>query len=53
MNKRIGIVTMYYNSVKYGGLLQAYALCKVLNKYEAVTAKQIQYNDRRFKYKAI
>ena len=53
MDKKIGIVTMYYNSVNYGGLLQAYALCKVLNKYEGVYAKQIQYNNRRFKYKVI
>lgn len=28
---RIGIITMYYNSSNYGGLLQAYALCKYLN----------------------
>ena len=27
---RIGILTHYYNSVNYGGNLQAYALCKVL-----------------------
>ncbi len=38
---KIGIVSLYYNSVNYGGNLQAYALCKVLNDagYEA---EQIQ-----------
>lgn len=29
---RIGIVTHYYNSVNYGGNLQAYALCEMLKK---------------------
>lgn len=35
--KRIGITTMYTNSTNYGGLLQAYALCKVFEGlgYEA------------------
>ena len=29
---KIGIITHYYNSENYGGNLQAYALCRVLNK---------------------
>lgn len=29
---RIGIVTLYYKSINYGGNLQAYALCKFLQK---------------------
>lgn len=29
---KIGILTHYYNSVNYGGNLQAYALCKVLEE---------------------
>lgn len=29
--RKIGIVTHYYNSVNYGGVLQAYALCRFLN----------------------
>jgi hypothetical protein len=29
--KRIGITTIYYKTVNYGGALQAYALCKILN----------------------
>ncbi len=38
---KIGILTHYYNSVNYGGNLQAYALCKVL---EAMghNAQQVQ-----------
>jgi hypothetical protein len=32
MYMKIGIVTHYYNSVNYGGNLQAYALCKVLEE---------------------
>lgn len=36
--KRVGILTHYYNSHNYGGLLQSYALCKVLNnaQFDAV-----------------
>lgn len=30
--KKIGILTQYYKSINFGGNLQAYALCKVLNK---------------------
>lgn len=51
MNRNIGIITMYYNSVNYGGLLQAYALCKALDKKEGVHSRQIQYNDRKLKYR--
>ena len=29
---KIGVITEYYNSTNFGGLLQAYALCKVLNE---------------------
>ena len=41
--KRIGIITQYYNSSNFGGLLQAYALCEYLRStgYEP---KQIMYN---------
>ena len=38
--KRVGIVSMYHNSRNYGGLLQAYALCKVLNDL-GIIAEQI------------
>ncbi|MBR2971364.1 MAG: polysaccharide pyruvyl transferase family protein [Clostridia bacterium] len=31
MQNKIGIVTMYHNSINYGGVLQAYALTRVLN----------------------
>ena len=51
MFKRAGIVTMYFNSVNYGGLLQAYALCKVINKY--LPCEQIQYDNKRFKHRVI
>ena len=40
--KTIGIATHYTNSCNYGGLLQSYALCKVLNDM-GFDAKQIQY----------
>ncbi|MBE7056237.1 MAG: polysaccharide pyruvyl transferase family protein [Ruminococcaceae bacterium] len=53
MEKKVGILTMYYNSVNYGGLLQAYALCKALNCTGIVKSEQIQYSDKRFKYKLI
>lgn len=41
--KRIGIVTMYYNSTNYGGLLQAYSLTMYLNNH-GYDAKQIVYD---------
>ncbi|MFR6064422.1 MAG: polysaccharide pyruvyl transferase family protein [Eubacterium sp.] len=39
-NIKIGIVTHYYKSSNYGGNLQAYALCKYLNRL-GYTAEQI------------
>lgn len=44
--KRVGILTMYYNSANYGGLLQAYALVRYLNN-KGVEAKQITYDFSR------
>lgn len=42
--KRIGIITMFYDSVNYGGVLQAYALTKYINTHFTETeAKQIPY----------
>ena len=41
--KRIGIITWYYNCYNYGGLLQAYALTRVLNDM-GFEAKQILAN---------
>lgn len=41
--KRIGIMSFFYNSSNYGGLLQAYALTTFLNKYNNVCAEQICY----------
>ena len=40
--KKVGIITHYYGSQNYGGLLQAYALCKKLNAL-GYNAEQIQY----------
>ncbi|MBR2023823.1 MAG: polysaccharide pyruvyl transferase family protein [Clostridia bacterium] len=40
--KKIGIVTHYYNSINYGGNLQAYALCSFLNQ-QGYYAEQICY----------
>lgn len=44
---KIGILTHYYNSVNYGGNLQAYALCKVLETmgHEAQQV-QVDHNGR-------
>lgn len=41
--KKIGIITHYYNSKNYGGVLQAYALCAFLRK-EGYDAEQIQFD---------
>jgi len=40
--KKIGIITEYYGSNNYGGVLQAYALCKVLNDM-GFDSEQISY----------
>ncbi len=39
---KIGIITHFYNSINYGGVLQAYALCRYLNG-QGHDAKQISY----------
>lgn len=41
--KKIGIITYYYKTTNYGGILQAYALCKYLNDMGAY-AEQISYD---------
>lgn len=40
--KKIGIITEYYNSKNYGGVLQAYALCKVIENM-GYQCEQIPY----------
>lgn len=40
--KKIGIITHYYNSINYGGNLQAYALCKYLTDM-GYNTEQISY----------
>lgn len=45
MKRKIGIITMYHNSVNYGGVLQAYALTKVLNE-NGYKAEQICFVGR-------
>lgn len=40
--KKIGIITEYYNSKNYGGVLQAYALCKVIENM-GYKCEQIPY----------
>jgi len=44
--KKIGIVSMYHNSRNYGGLLQAFALCHYLNRFEDFSAVQIDLPQR-------
>lgn len=41
--KRVGIITHYYNSRNYGGVLQAYALCRVLRD-QGYDCEQICYD---------
>lgn len=43
MYKSIGVITHYYNSTNYGGLLQSYALCRYLNS-KGVDAKQVCFD---------
>lgn len=40
---KIGILTHYYQSRNYGGLLQAYALCEVI-KDMGIDVEQISYD---------
>lgn len=50
---KIGIITHYYNSKNYGGVLQAYALCRFLRN-QGYDAEQIQFDkekDKRLKHK--
>lgn len=44
--KSIGIITHYYNSKNYGGVLQAYALCRLL-KNQHYDAEQIQFDKQK------
>lgn len=41
--KNVGIITFYHENYNFGGLLQAYALPKVLKKYYGLEAEQIDY----------
>ena len=44
-NEKYGIITMYHNSINYGGVLQAYALHKFLGintDTEIITYKKIK-----------
>ena len=52
MHKSLGIVTHYYNSTNYGGVLQSYALCKYLND-SGVAAKQVCYNSLSEPFSAV
>ncbi len=42
VNRKVGILTFYYKSRNYGGLLQSYALCNYLQK-SGYNAEQICY----------
>lgn len=41
--KRVGIITLYHNNQNYGGLLQAYAMFKAIDKL-GIEAKQISFD---------
>lgn len=49
----VGIISHYYKNDNYGGMLQAYALCRFLNS-DNVEARQISYNmaDKSFAYRS-
>ena len=40
----VGIITLYYDSINYGGVLQAFALCKAIEKYTRNKAEQICFS---------
>lgn len=40
---KVGIISLFYNSTNYGGILQSYALVKFLNQFEGIYARQICY----------
>ena len=42
-NNKVGIITLYHGNYNFGGLLQAYALPKVLKDYFEIEAEQIDY----------
>lgn len=44
--KKIGILTLYTNNYNYGGILQAYALCKTINDM-GNECKVIEYQGKR------
>lgn len=44
--KKIGIITLYHKNRNYGGLLQAYALQKVISNFADCEATQIAYSKK-------
>ena len=48
--KKVGILTHYFNSKNYGGVLQAYGLEKVINKLNGFSAEQICYEIATIRY---
>lgn len=46
--KKVGVITQYYKSINYGGNLQAYALCFILNNMNC-ESEQICYAYKREK----
>lgn len=43
---KVGIITHFYNTINYGGILQAYALCHYLRQF-GVDVEQICYGENR------
>lgn len=41
---KVGIITHFYNTINYGGILQAYALCRYLRQ-SGIDAEQICYGE--------
>lgn len=44
--KKTGILTLYYNNMNYGGLLQAFALPFVIQKHLGIPVEQIRYSQQ-------
>lgn len=49
--KKVDVITLYHANYNFGGLLQAYALPKVLKDYFIMESEQIDYLPARQEYK--
>jgi len=52
VKKRVGIITMFHNSINYGGVLQAYALYKIIQN-QGFECDVIRYSENKRENKQI